>query len=57
MFFIDFGDFLNNPLSFGFNSLAENTFFSVFDFLGATELQKGQGQRTRLVNSEANKMR
>jgi hypothetical protein len=26
MFYIDFGDFLNNVLSFGFNSLWQNTF-------------------------------
>ncbi len=40
----DFGDFLNNPLSFGSNSVWQNTpLFSVFDFPGATGLEKGQG--------------
>jgi hypothetical protein len=43
MFFIDFEDFPNNPLSFGFNSLWQKTLFSLFDFLGATGLEKGQG--------------
>jgi hypothetical protein len=47
MFYIDFGNFLNNPLSFGFNSLWQKTFFSVFDFPEATGLEKGQGQRAR----------
>jgi hypothetical protein len=46
---IDFGDFPNNPLSFGFNSLCKKTlYFSVFDFPGATRLEKGQGQGARL---------
>jgi hypothetical protein len=48
MFCIDFGDFPNNPLSFVFNSLWQKTFFSVFDFLGATGLEKGQAQRAQL---------
>jgi hypothetical protein len=57
MFYIDFRDFLNNPLSFGFNSVWHKTlFFSVFDFLGATGLANGQGQRARLGNSKRNKM-
>jgi hypothetical protein len=48
MFYNDFGDFLNNPPSFGSNSVFQkNIFFSVLDFLGASGLQKGQGQRAR----------
>ena len=44
----DFGDFLNNPLSFGSNSVWQKTpSVSIFDFTGATGLQKGQGQRAR----------
>jgi hypothetical protein len=43
MFYIDFGDFLNNPLSFGFNSIYHKMFFITFDFPGATGLEKGQG--------------
>jgi hypothetical protein len=31
-------------------------FFSVFDFLGATGLEKGKGQRAQLGNFEADKM-
>jgi hypothetical protein len=30
MFCIDFGDFSNNPLSFGFNSLWQKTLFLAF---------------------------
>ena len=51
----DFGDFLNNPLSFGSNSVWQKTpIFSVFDFPGATVLEKGQGQRPRFGNFETN---
>jgi hypothetical protein len=32
MFSIDFGDFLNNPLSFGFNIAKQISFLHVFDF-------------------------
>jgi hypothetical protein len=43
MICIDFRDFPNNPPSFGFNSLCQNTlFFSVFDFPEATGLKKGK---------------
>jgi hypothetical protein len=43
------GIFSNNPLSFGFNFfLAENAFFSVFDFLGATGLETELGQLEEL---------
>ena len=46
MFYNDFGDFLNNPPSFGSNSVfPENVFFRVSDFSGALGLQKGKGQR------------
>jgi hypothetical protein len=46
MFYIDFGDFINNPLSFGFNSIWQKMLFiSIFDFLGAMGFGKGQGQR------------
>jgi hypothetical protein len=55
---IDFGDFSNNPLSFGSNSLCREThFFSVIDIPGATGLEKGQGQGARLGNFKANKLR
>jgi hypothetical protein len=58
MICIDFRDFPNNPLSFGFNSLRQRTlFFSVFDFPGATGLKEGQGQGARLGNFETNNMR
>jgi hypothetical protein len=46
MFCNDFGDFLNNPPSFGSNFIFQkNIFFRVLDFTGASGLQKGQGQR------------
>jgi hypothetical protein len=55
---IDFGDFLNNPLSFGFNSLSQKPCFKhFFYFPVATGLGKGQGQRAQLGNFETNKMR
>jgi hypothetical protein len=57
MFCIDFGDFPNDPLFFGFNSLWQKMLFSVFDFPGARGLGKGQGQRARLGNFEKTKMR
>jgi hypothetical protein len=41
MFCIDFGDFPNNPLSYGFNSLWQKMLFSIFDFPGATGLEEG----------------
>jgi hypothetical protein len=45
---IDFGDFPNNPISFGFLTLfVRKCFFSVFDFPGAMGLKKGQGQGER----------
>jgi hypothetical protein len=45
MFYNDFGDFLNNPPSFGSNFIFQkNIFFRVLDFTGASGLQKGQGQ-------------
>jgi hypothetical protein len=52
------GDFPNNPLSFGFNSLCQKMlFFSVLDFRGAMGLEKGQGHGERLGNFGANNMR
>jgi hypothetical protein len=58
MFCIDFRDFPNNPLTFGFKYLwQKNTFFSVFNFPGAMGLEKGQGQRTWLGIFQTNKMR
>ena len=57
MFYNDFGDFLNNPPSFGSNSVFQKpSFFSVLDFPGASGLQKGQGQRARFRIFEANAM-
>jgi hypothetical protein len=48
MFYIVFGDFLNNPLSRGFNSVLQKIpFVSIFDILGDTELEKQQRQRPR----------
>ena len=58
MFYDVLGDFLNNPLSSGSNFVWQETpLFSVFDFSGATGLQKGQGQGTRFGIFETNKMR
>ncbi len=58
MFYIVFGDFLNNPLSSGSNYVWQKThLFSIFDFPGATGLEKGQGQGPRFGNFETNKMR
>jgi hypothetical protein len=51
----DFGDFPNNPLSFGFNSVCQKT--RVFDFPGATGLEKDQGQGARLENFEKKNVR
>jgi hypothetical protein len=57
MFFDVFWDFLNNPLSFGYNSVWQKTpLFSVFDFPAATGLEKGQGQRPRFGIFETNKI-
>jgi hypothetical protein len=57
MFYIDFGDFQNNPISLSFNSIWQKTpSISIFDFLGAMRLQTGQGQRTWFGNIEMNKM-
>ena len=57
MFYIVFGDFLNNPLSSGSNSVWQKTpSVSIFDFPGATGLEKGQGQGPRFGNFETNKM-
>jgi hypothetical protein len=48
MFYNDFKDFLNNPPSFGSNSVFQkNVFFRVLDFSGVSRLQKGQGQKLR----------
>ena len=47
----DFGDFLNNPLSSGFNSVRQKTpFVSIFDFSGATGLgiEQTQSPRSRI---------
>jgi hypothetical protein len=54
MFNNDFEDFLNNPSSFGSNS--KNFFFRVLNFPGASELQKGQGQRAWFKIFETNAM-
>jgi hypothetical protein len=56
MFYINFGDFLNNFLSFGFNFVWQKRFLAFFFFLGATRLKKGQGQRAQLGNLDTNKM-
>jgi hypothetical protein len=40
---IDFGDFPNNPLSFGFNSLCQKTLFKAFlTFQELWESKKGK---------------
>jgi hypothetical protein len=40
MFFIDFRDFLNNPLYFGFNFAEHETLFlRIFEFQGASGCQ------------------
>ena len=52
-----FGDFLNNPLSSGFNSvLQKRPSFSVFDFPGATGLRIEQTQSPRFRNFETDDM-
>jgi hypothetical protein len=57
MLYNDFGDFLNNPPSFGSNSIFQkNGIFSVLDFSGASGLQKGQGQRARFRIFKTNVM-
>jgi hypothetical protein len=57
MFYNDFGDFLNNPPSFGSNSVFQkNVFFRVFDFPRASGLQKGQGKRAQFRIFEMNTM-
>ena len=53
----DFGDFLNNPLSSGFNSvLQKRPSFSIFDFPGATGLGIEQTQSPRFRNFETDDM-
>jgi hypothetical protein len=43
IFYIVFGDFLNNPLSSGSNSVWQKTpSVSIFEFSGATGLKKGK---------------
>jgi hypothetical protein len=57
MFYDDFRDFLNNPPSFGSNSVFQkNVFLRVLDFPGASGLQKGQGRRARFRIFEMNNM-
>ena len=57
MFYIDFWGFTNDPLYLGYNSAGqENPVLCIFDFPGATGLEKGQGQRPRFVIFETNKM-
>jgi hypothetical protein len=57
MFYNDFEDFLNNPPSFGSNSVFQkNVLFSVLDFPGASGLQIGQAQRARFRIFETNTM-
>jgi hypothetical protein len=53
---IDFGDFSNNPLSFGINfNLAENDYFNFFYFPGAAGLEMELGQWEELDNFYTNK--
>ena len=53
----DFGDFLNDPLSSGFNSVWQKRLsVNIFDFLGATGLGIEQTQIPGFRNFEANKM-
>jgi hypothetical protein len=55
MFYNDFRDFLNNPSSFGSNSVFQkNVFFRVLEFPGASGLQKGHGQRAQFRIFETN---
>jgi hypothetical protein len=43
MFSVESGDFLNNPLSFGFNSIGQVIiFFHIFDFQGPSTRQMDQ---------------
>ena len=52
-----FGDFLNNPLSSGFNSvLQKRPSFSIFEFTGATGLGIEQTQSPRFRNFETDDM-
>jgi hypothetical protein len=56
MFYIVFGDFLNNIFS-DFNSVWHKTpSISTFDFLGATGLEKVQGQGPRFGIFDTDKM-
>ena len=51
----DFGDFLNNPLLFGFNSVwQERPSVSIFDFSGATGLgiEQTQSPRFRIFETD-----
>ena len=53
----DFGDFLNNPLSSGFNFVWQKTpSVSIFDFPGATGLGIEQTQSPRFRNFKADDM-
>ena len=53
----DFGDFLNNPLSSGFNSvLQKRPSFSIFEFTGATGLGIEQTQSPCFRNFETDNM-
>ena len=52
-----FGDFLNNPLSFGFNYVwQKRPYVSIFDFSGATGLGIEQTQSPRFRNFEKDDM-
>ena len=53
----DFGDFLNNPLSSGFNSVwQKRPSVSIFEFSGATGLGIEQTQSPRFRNFEMSDM-
>jgi hypothetical protein len=54
MFYIDFGHFPKYLFGF-YNFLAENTFFTIFDFPGAVGLEMELDQREELDNFHKNK--
>jgi hypothetical protein len=57
MFYIDLEDFLNNPLSSGFNYVWQKIpFVSVFDFQGATGHEKRARSESIVQKFEMNKM-
>jgi hypothetical protein len=57
MFYIVFGDFPNNPLSSGFNSVWQKTpSVSIFGFSEATGLEKRQDHGPHFEIFETNKI-